>query len=116
MSNAEVSSVRDDRPLLDDPEIKEALQELQTLIESQYPDASFDVFERDDPKGVRLQATADLEDLDEVMDVVMDLLFDIQVERGLPVYVVTEQPFRRVAEQIAASPRPASARIVMPSS
>src|SRR3954447_5782807 len=88
--------------LLSDPRIKEAVEELRTLIASRYPVASFDVYESDDPKGVRLQATVDIEDLDEVMDGLMDALFNIQVERGLPVYVVMEQPLSRVAEQLRA--------------
>ena len=63
------------------------------------------MFERDDPKGVRLQATVDVADTDEVMDSVLDALYDIQVERGLPVYVLTEQPLSRVAEQLRARTR-----------
>ena len=88
--------------LLRDPRIKGAVEELRMLIAGRYPSAQFDVYEGDDPEGVRLQATVDIEDLDEVMDGVMDALYDIQVERGLPVYVVTEQPLSRVAEQLRA--------------
>ncbi len=39
------------------------------------------------------------------MDHVMDALYEIQVERGLPVYVVTEQPASRVAEQLRTRAR-----------
>jgi hypothetical protein len=91
--------MKKEQGLLDDPRIKEAVEELRTLIASRYPAASFDVFERDDPVGVRLRATVDVEDLDEVMDAAVDALYDIQVERGLPVYVVTQQPLSRVAEE-----------------
>ena len=63
------------------------------------------MFERDDPEGVRLRATVDIADTDEVMDVVLDALYDIQVEQGLPVYVVTEQPPARVAEQLRSRAR-----------
>jgi hypothetical protein len=77
-----------------------ALRELQDLIAAHYPTASFDVFYRDDPEGMRLRATVDVEDLDEVMDVVMDKLYEVQVEHGLPVYVVTAQPPHRVAAQL----------------
>ena len=85
-----------------DPRVEGAIEELRALIAERYPGARFDVFERDDPEGVRLQATVDIEDTEEVMDVVIDALYDIQVERGLPVYVVTEQPLARVAEQLRA--------------
>ena len=89
-----------EQSLLNDPQIQQAVAELRTLIEGRYPGATFDVFERDDPQGVRLRATVDIEDTDPVMEVVMDALHDIQVERELPVYVVTEQPIARVAEQL----------------
>src|SRR4051794_6209567 len=98
--------MENERGLLNDPRIKEAVEELQRLITGRYPGAQFDVFVRDDPsddpKGVRLQATVDVEDLDDVMDTVIDALYDIQVERGLPVYIVTQQPLSRVAEELRA--------------
>jgi hypothetical protein len=97
--------VRKERTLPSAPQIQGAVEELRTLIAARYPGTRFDVFERADPEGVRLQATVDVEDTDEVMDVVMDALYDIQVERGLPVYVVTEQPLPRVAEQLRARAR-----------
>ena len=91
--------MKKEQGLLGDARIKEAVEELRTLIAGRYPGASFDVFERDDPTGVRLRATVDIEDTDEVMDGVMDALYDIQVERELPVYVVIVQPLSRVAEE-----------------
>ena len=87
---------------------------MRTLIAGRYPGTGFDVFERDDPEGVRLRATVDVEDTDAVMDGVMDALYDIQVERGLPVYVVTEQPPSRVAEQLCARARRTSPVAVPP--
>jgi hypothetical protein len=103
-----------EQSLLREPAIRQAVQELQALISARYPDAAFAVFERNDPDGIRLQATVDLEDTDEVMDAVVDALFDIQVERGLPVYVVTEQPLQRVVERIGAEPRGASSAVLVP--
>ena len=97
--------MKKEHALISDPRIKGAVEELRTLIAQRYPAASFAVFERDDPKGVRLQATVDIADTDEVMDSVLDALYDIQVERGLPVYVLTEQPLSRVAEQLRARTR-----------
>jgi hypothetical protein len=97
--------MKKEQGLMKDPRIKEAVEELRTLIAGRFSTASFDVFERDDPKGVRLRATVDIEDTDEVMEAVLDALYDIQVERGLPVYVVTQQPLSRVAEQLRARGR-----------
>jgi hypothetical protein len=94
-----------------DPRIEAAVTELRALIANRFPDTTFDVFERDDPAGVRLRAVVDIEDTDAVMDLVMDKLYEIQVEQGLPVYVLAVQPPARMAEQLrarAARPRPVS--------
>jgi hypothetical protein len=106
--------VRKEQTLTGDPEIQRAVEELRMLIAGRYPEARFDVFERDDPEGVRLRATVDLEDTDEVMDVVMDALYEIQVEQGLPVYVVTEQPLHRMAAQLRTRIRRKPSVIVPP--
>jgi hypothetical protein len=80
--------------------VQQALSELRGLIAAHYPTATFDVFHRDDPEGVRLRATVDVEDTDEVMDLVMERLYQVQVEQELPVYVVTAQPLERVGKQL----------------
>lgn len=83
-----------------DPRVQQALGELRATITARYPTATFDVFHRDDPEGVRLRATVDVEDTDAVMDLVIDQLYQIQVEQQLPVYVVTAQPLARIGEQL----------------
>ena len=85
---------------VEDPRIQSALAELQMLIQERYPEATFDIFHGEDPDGVRLQATVDVEDTDEVMDVVIDKLYEFQVEQGLPVYVLPVPPLERVAEEL----------------
>ena len=106
--------MRKEQTLTGDPRIREAVEELRRLIAGRYPAARFDVFERDDPEGVRLRATVDIEDTDEVMDIVLDALYDIQVERGLPIYVVTEQPPARVAQQLRARTRREGSAVLPP--
>lgn len=59
-----------------DPRVTAALAELQTVIQQHYPNVTFDVFERDDPDGIRLRATVDVEDTDAVLDVVIDRLYE----------------------------------------
>ena len=78
--------------LSNDPKVIDALDELRAIIVSRYPTATFDVFHRDGPCGVRLRARVDVEDLDEVIDAVIDKLYEVQVERELPVYVVAAHP------------------------
>ena len=81
---------------------KRALEELETLIAGRYPQASFAVVHGEDPEGVYLKATVDLDDVDEVMDVYRDRLLDIQVDEGLLVYVIPLQPVERVLEALCA--------------
>jgi hypothetical protein len=75
-----------------DPRILRALTDLQERIREAYPEATFDVFYRDDPEGMRLRAIVDVEDTDAVMDLVVDQLYELQVEQGLAVYVIPVQP------------------------
>ena len=81
-----------------DPRIAAAVEELQALIRNRYPDAQFDVSAGEDPEGVYLTATVDLEDPDEVTDLVIDRTMQLQVEEQLPVYVVPIRPLIRVME------------------
>ncbi|MGH2589071.1 MAG: hypothetical protein ACRDJE_29455 [Dehalococcoidia bacterium] len=87
-------------PSLPDARIEAALATLQELIRGSYPDATFSVFEGEDPDGTYLRATVDIDDADEVMDIIVDTLYELQVEQGLPVYVVPVQPLARVADQV----------------
>ena len=80
-----------------DPQIATALDELRQLIRARYPDAAFTVFRGEDPDGIYLRVTVDLDDTDEVVDHVLDKLYEVQVERELPVYIVTVPPLERVA-------------------
>jgi len=97
------------RITLTDPRVTTALDELKHLIAARYPDASFDVFEGDDPKGIYLRATVDIEDSSDALTPALDKLYELEVEQELPIYVVTSQPLERVAAQLQArdtEPRP----------
>jgi hypothetical protein len=80
----------------DDPRIQAALEELRGLILERFPDATFTVTLGDDPEGVYLKPTVDIEDLDEVTEPLVSRLVEMQVEEGLPVYVVPEWPLERL--------------------
>lgn len=82
--------------------IQRALEELQGLILQRYPTASFQVSEGEDPKGFYLDATVDIDDVDEVLDVVRSRLYEFQVEQELPVYVIPLEPVERVLEAVRA--------------
>ena len=87
---------------IDAPRIQAALAELKALILARYPDAIFEVLEGEDPVGVYLRTTVDIEDSSDVMETVLDKLYELEVEQELPVYVVTTQPIARVAAQLRA--------------
>ncbi len=79
-----------------DPRIQAAVAELQGMIASKFPAAMFHVVRRDDPEGIYLVATVDVEDLDEVTNVILERMVDMQVDDGLPIYVVPDWPIERV--------------------
>ena len=89
----------------DDPRVQNALADLQGLIHRRYPGATFAVAPGEDPDGVYLTATVDVEDTDEVVDTIIDRLLEIQVEERLPVYVIPVRPLARVLEELER-PRP----------
>lgn len=81
-----------------DPRMQAAVAELQELIRSQYPSTTFTVGAAEDPDGVYMRAIVDVDDTDEVTEVFIDRMIDLQVEDGLPIYVVpVRTPERREA-------------------
>ena len=81
---------------MDDPKIEHAIEELKALIRARYPDADFEVSRGEDPEGVYLAATVDVEDVDDVMAIYTERLIELQVADRLPLYVLSLQPFERV--------------------
>jgi hypothetical protein len=80
-----------------DPRIQAALSELRALVLEHYPGATFSTYAGEDPEGIRLAVTVDVEELDEVADTYTPRLVQMQVEEALPVYVVLEWPAERIA-------------------
>ena len=83
------------------PRMEEALDELQALIASRYPEATFSVSVGEDPDGIYLTATVDVEDMGEVVDVFLDRMVDFQIEEELPIFVVAVRPLLRNADILA---------------
>ena len=85
-----------------DPKIRAALRELKQQIKCRFPKVRFTVVEGEEPLGVYLEAFLDIDDLDEVYDEELsDLLYDIQVERHLRVYVLPLWPRERERAEMA---------------
>lgn len=95
---------------LSDPQMDAAIAELEALIRQHFPTATFAVSRGDDPAGVYLTATVDIDDSDAVVDVVIDRLLDLQIEQGLPLFVIPVEPAERVAQQLKERSRPLTAR------
>lgn len=89
-----------------------ALAELQGMIAERYPSALFDVSEGEDPEGIYLVATVDVEDTDEVAAVYSDRLLDMQVGERIPVYVLPIRPVARVARELRDRQREAGTRLI----
>jgi hypothetical protein len=93
----------------EDPRLQSAIEELRGLILRRYPDATFSLSRgHDDPEIIHLNATVDVEDLDEIIDLVIERELELQVEQGLPIHVIPTRPLERVLamRQAAAAVRP----------
>lgn len=95
-----------ERHVLPDPRLEPALAELRALIQGKYPAATFSVAQGDDPEGVYLVPTVDVEDVEDVFEVVVDRLLDMQIEEQLPVYVFPRRPLTRVLEDMQTRAAP----------
>jgi hypothetical protein len=82
--------------------MQQAVEELQALICQVVPTATFEVIPGDDPAGTYVIATVDVEDTETVVDGYIDRLLTLQIDEGLPVYVVPVRPLARVMETVAS--------------
>ncbi len=82
-----------------DPIMQAAIAELQQMILARYPTTKFMVGEASDLEGVYVRAIVDVDDPDEVTELIIDRMIDLQVEYGLPLYVVPVRTPERTAIQ-----------------
>lgn len=100
------ASSRDDR-------LAEALDELQSIIVTHYPTATFEVGSSpDDAASVHLRAIADVDDADEVLDLVIDHVLELQVDEGLPIHVIPVRTPERIVRSQQLKRRPSQALTV----
>ena len=74
------------------PRLQRAVDELQHLIRRVDPLATFQVAPGDDPTGTYVLATVDVADTELVMDAYRDRLLTLQIDDGLPLYVLPLHP------------------------
>jgi hypothetical protein len=92
-------AARENHLLEYDERVQRALTELQDLIHTRWPQATFRVaYGEDDPQMVHLWTTVDVEDTDEVVDVVIDRVVELQLEEGVPLSVIPVRPVERVLQ------------------
>ena len=74
------------------PRIAEALNEIKELIRQAYPEATFTVGEGEDPEGIYLTATVDVDDRGPVIDRFLERLLELQLNEELPIFVIPVRP------------------------
>src|SRR5919109_4042243 len=83
------------------PRLQSALDELRGIIQQRFPEATFEISRGvDDPRAVHLTATVDVEDTDDVVDLVIDRMMELQIDEGLPIFVIPVRPMERALEEL----------------
>ena len=75
-------------PDMDDPRIQAAVAELRATILRAFPDAKIVVNRGEDPDGIYMWVTVDMDDPDPVGELVHARLTDMLVDEGLPMHVI----------------------------
>lgn len=90
-----------------DPQTRWAIKEIEGLITRWYPTITFAVTQSADPPGIRVLATVDIDDLDEVLDLYIHRLTQLQIEVGLPLSAPSQCRHRSASpDSSSASCRP----------
>jgi hypothetical protein len=85
-----------------DPRGQQAVTELTELIRQCYPSASFAVGPGEDDAAItHILATVDVDDPDEVTDLTIERELQLQIDEGVPVYVIPIRMPERVAKLVA---------------
>jgi len=82
---------------ISDPKMQAAVDEMKELITSHFPSTTYTLDEADDPESVYMRAIVDVDDTDDVIEIILDGLVDLQVDDGLPIYVVPVRTPERIA-------------------
>ena len=87
-----------EQPMHLTPRMETAVEEIQRLVTQRFPDATFVLGHGEDPEGIHLIVTVDLDDLGEVVHLYLDRLVDMQLDDMLPLYVIPVRPVQRSLE------------------
>ena len=103
------------RPFQPDARTQAAIEELQALVRQRYRAATFAVGpSEEDPEVTHITATVDVDDPDEVVDLVIERMLELQIEEGLPVYLIPVRTPARVEALRTRHRRPSQALPAVP--
>jgi hypothetical protein len=81
-----------------DPRRQQAVMELTEMVKQHYPTASFEIGpSEEDPDVTHITASVDIDDPEEVTDLTIERELELQIEEGIPVYVIPIRTPERVA-------------------
>ena len=83
------------------PRMEAAITEMKECIAQRFPTTIFEIYEGEDPDGIYLAAIIDTDDLEEATDLFRDRLVDLQVDEGLPLFVIPERTPERTTAILA---------------
>jgi len=86
------------RSLTLEPDVKQAVDELISLIRTAYPSARFEVRSApDDASTTLLEVTVEVDDPEEVLALVFERMEELRIDEGVPILVVPLQTLDRAA-------------------
>ena len=83
-----------------DPRLHAAVADMQTLILANYPGTTFDIGPGEDPGSTWMWARVGVEDPGEVVDLIIEPLLDLQLERGILIDVIPVRTPARIAAML----------------
>jgi hypothetical protein len=90
-----------------DPPRQRAIVDLVTLIQAHYPSTTFTLREGvDDPEATYLIAHVDMEDPDEILDLTIDRVMELQLDKHIPLYVLPVHTAEQVAQTLRSLHKP----------
>jgi hypothetical protein len=89
------------------PQMEHAIAEVTAIIRRKYPEAQFEISRGiDEPDQIHVWTAVDLDDPDEVLDLVLDRLLELEVEEGIPLYIIPVRSPERILRDMRDHPRP----------
>lgn len=81
--------------------MEELIAEMKDRISRRFPTTTYEMYQGEDPVGIYLIAIVDTDDLEEVNELFSSRIVDVQVDEGIPLFVITERTPERSAALLA---------------